>query len=65
MGWINDKNKKWKETWRGTRKKANIKKEGENRYLFDYGDKITDEEDKKIFDFMNYIHLFNDLIRPN
>ena len=45
--------------------KINIKKEGESQYLFDYGDKITDEEDKKIFDYMNYIDLFNDLIIPN
>ena len=41
------------------------KKEDESEYLFDYGDKITNEDDKRIFDYMNYIGFFNDLIIPN
>ena len=31
----------------------------------DYGEKITPDENKKIFDYLNYIDIFNDLIIPN
>ena len=45
--------------------KSNIKDEGDSQYLFDYGDKLTYEDEQKIFDYINYIDLFNDLIIPN
>ena len=41
------------------------KKEDESIYLFDYGEKISQEENKKIFDYINYMDMFNDLIIPN
>ena len=45
--------------------KSIIKEEGDSAYLYDYGDKITIDDDKKIFDYINYIDIFNDLVIPN
>ena len=45
--------------------KNNTKNENDTKYLFNYGDKLTNEDDKKIFDYINYIDIFNDLIIPN
>ena len=45
--------------------KNSTKKENDTKYLFNYGDKITKEDDKRIFDYINYIDIFNDLIIPN
>ena len=45
--------------------KNNIKEEDESQYLFDYSDKLTNEDNKRIFDYVNYIDTFNDLIIPN
>ena len=45
--------------------KINKKKKDDTQYLFDYGDKINDEDDKRIFDYINYIDIFNDLVIPN
>ena len=45
--------------------KSNIKDECDSQYLFDYADKLTYEDEQKIFDYINYIDLFNDLIIPN
>ena len=45
-----------------------IKKEEDEEngnYLIDYGDKLTNEDDKKKLDYVNYINSFNDLIIPN
>ena len=35
-----------------------------SEYLFDYGDKLTDNDNLILFDYINYLYLFNDLIIP-
>ena len=46
--------------------KTNNEDENENgNYVIDFGDKLTDKDDKKRLDYINYINSFNDLIIPN
>ena len=46
--------------------KSKLEEEEENdNYLLDYGDKLTNEDDKRRLDYVNYINIFNDLIIPN
>ena len=46
--------------------KAKLEDDEENEnYLLDYGDKLTNEDDKRQLDYINYINIFNDLIIPN
>ena len=45
--------------------KTKITNEEDSLYLFDYGEKISDNDSKKLFDYVNYINIFNDLIIPN
>ena len=46
-------------------KNKNEEEEENGNYLIDYGDKLTDEDDKKKLDYVKYINSFNDLIIPN
>ena len=46
-------------------KNKNEKDEESSNYLIDYGDKLTNDDDKKRLDYQNYINSFNDLIIPN
>ena len=43
----------------------NEEDEESSNYFIDYGDKLTNEDDKKKIDYVNYINSFNDLIIPN
>ena len=46
--------------------KTNSEDDNENgNYVIDFGDKLTDKDDKKRLDYINYINSFNDLIIPN
>ena len=36
----------------------------ESEYLFDYGDYLTDNDNLILFDYINYLNIFNDLIIP-
>ena len=51
----------------GDEEKKEILEEEEetDNYLLDYRDKLTNEDDKRILDYVNYINIFNDLIIPN
>ena len=46
-------------------KNKNEEEEENGNYLTDYGDKLTEEDDKKKLDYVRYINSFNDLIIPN
>ena len=46
-------------------KNAKNKKEDEGQYLFNYNDELTNEDNKRVFDYVNYIDIFNDLIISN
>ena len=51
---------------RNEENKRKIEKEEDNdNYLLDYGNKLTNEDDKRRLDYANYINTFNDLIIPN
>ena len=41
-----------------------ISVEEESEYLFEYGDKIDEKDNLMIFDYVNYLNIFNDLIIP-
>ena len=46
-------------------KSKKAKNEEDGIYVFDYGDKLTNEDDKRRLDYINYTNMFNDLIIPN
>ena len=41
-----------------------ITEEEESEYLYDYGDKLTENDNLILFDYINYLNIFNDLIIP-
>ena len=41
-----------------------ISQEEESEYLFEYEDKITAKDNLILFDYINYLNIFNDLIIP-
>ena len=36
----------------------------ESKYLFEYGDKLNEKDHLILYDYMNYLNIFNDLIIP-
>ena len=41
-----------------------ISQEEISEYLFDYGDKLNENDNLILFDYINYLNIFNDLIIP-
>ena len=69
-------NPKWDELMKKFKENTKINEEEQDKisnedynetgnYVIDFGDKLTDKDDKKRLDYINYINSFNDLIIPN
>ena len=59
-----DKFKNWEDIIDHKAEEKTIFEAEESKYLFDYGNKINKKDILILYDYMNYLNIFNDLIIP-